>query len=77
MLFSELYKITVNEVTFVGFRGGDRPNRPPGSAPVTTRHEIRFPCDSFNEGEHLFQFSRKERIILIEKRKMKISRFKT
>jgi len=28
MLFSELYKITANEVTFVGFRGGERPNRP-------------------------------------------------
>jgi len=27
MLFSELYKIKVNKVTFVGFRGGDRPNR--------------------------------------------------
>jgi len=24
MLFSELYKIIVNEVTFVGFKGGDR-----------------------------------------------------
>jgi len=23
----------VNKVTFVGFRRGDRPNRPPGSAP--------------------------------------------
>ena len=29
MLFSELYKIFVKKVTFVGFRGGDRPNRPP------------------------------------------------
>jgi len=28
MLFSELYKIVVNKVTFVGFKGGDRPNRP-------------------------------------------------
>jgi len=27
MLFSELYKIMVNEVTFVGFSGGNRPNR--------------------------------------------------
>ena len=27
MLFSELYKIMVKRVTFVGFRGGDRPNR--------------------------------------------------
>jgi len=35
MLFSELYKIMVNKVTFVGFSGGgNRPNRPhPGSAP--------------------------------------------
>jgi len=31
MLFSELYKITVNKVTFVGFRGGG--DRRPGSAP--------------------------------------------
>jgi len=29
MLFSELYKIIVNKVTFVGFRGeSDRPNTP-------------------------------------------------
>jgi len=28
MLFSELYKIMFNEFTFVGFRGGDRPNCP-------------------------------------------------
>jgi len=32
MMFFGLYKIMVNKVTFVGFRGGDRPNRPPGSA---------------------------------------------
>jgi len=31
MLFSELYKIMVEKVTFVGFRGGDP--TPPGSAP--------------------------------------------
>jgi len=29
MLFSDLYKIMVKKVTFVGFRGGDRPNLPP------------------------------------------------
>jgi len=29
MLFSELYKIMVNKVTFVSFKGGDRPNSPP------------------------------------------------
>jgi len=33
MLFYELYKIMVNEVTFVGFRGIDCPNPPLGSAP--------------------------------------------
>ena len=34
MLFYELYKIMVNKVTFVGFFwGGNRPTRPPGSAP--------------------------------------------
>jgi len=26
-----------NKVTFVGFRGGDRPNRPPRSAPGLSR----------------------------------------
>jgi len=31
MLFRVLYKIMVNKVTFVSFRGGDRPNRPPWS----------------------------------------------
>jgi len=36
--FTELHKIVVNEITFVGFRGGDRPNRSPlGSAPGTTQ----------------------------------------
>jgi len=25
--FSELYEIMVNKVTFIGFRGGDRPHR--------------------------------------------------
>jgi len=34
MLFSELCKIMVNKVTFVGFTGGDRPNRPSGPAPA-------------------------------------------
>ena len=34
MLFSELFKLMVNKVTFIGFRGGgDRPNRAPGSDP--------------------------------------------
>jgi len=33
MLFFELYKIMVNKVTFVGFRGNDRPN-PRGSDPA-------------------------------------------
>jgi len=39
MLFSQLYKIMVNEVTFVGFRGGDRPNRPPWIRPCVVTHE--------------------------------------
>ena len=36
MLFSELYKIMANKVTFIGFRDSDRSNRPLplGSAPV-------------------------------------------
>jgi len=34
MLFFKLYKMMVNKVTCGGFRGGDNPNRPPGSAPV-------------------------------------------
>jgi len=33
MLFSELYKIMKTKVTFVGFRGSDRPH-PRGSAPA-------------------------------------------
>jgi len=33
MLFSELYKNMVNKITFVGFREGDRPNRPPWICP--------------------------------------------
>jgi len=36
MLFSELYRVMVKKVTFVGFRGADRPNRPPGSTPGTS-----------------------------------------
>jgi len=35
-MFSELYKITVNTVTFASFRGGDRLNRTPG------RHVAEF-----------------------------------
>jgi len=34
MLFFEFYKTMANKVTFGGFRGGDRPNRSPGSDPV-------------------------------------------
>jgi len=34
MFSSELYKIMVNKITFIGFKGGDRSNRPPGSAPA-------------------------------------------
>jgi len=36
MLFSKLYKIMVSEVTFVGFRVGDCPNRPPWIAVCLT-----------------------------------------
>jgi len=34
MLFLKLYKIMVNKVTFVGFKGGDRPNHPPLDPPL-------------------------------------------
>jgi len=34
MLFSELFKIMVNEITSVGFKGGDGPNRPPPLDPL-------------------------------------------
>jgi len=37
MLFSELYKIMVNKVTSLGFKGSDGPNRPPESAPSRNR----------------------------------------
>ena len=36
MLFFELYKIMVNKVTFVGFRGAIALMPPPGSAPEKT-----------------------------------------
>jgi len=36
MLFSELFKIMVKKVTFVGFRGGDRPNRTSLDPPLLT-----------------------------------------
>jgi len=39
MLFSELYKIMVKKVTFVGFRGGDRPNRLSLDPPLV---QVRF-----------------------------------
>ena len=35
MFVSELYKIMVNKVAFVGFRGRDRLNRPPLDPPLT------------------------------------------
>jgi len=34
MLFSELYKIMVKKVTFVGFRGGGHPNYLPLDPPL-------------------------------------------
>jgi len=34
MVLSELYNIMVKNVTFVGFKGGDRPNRPPLDPPL-------------------------------------------
>jgi len=34
MLFSGLYKIMVNKVTFVGFRGGRSPQSPPLDPPL-------------------------------------------
>jgi len=34
MVLSELYKIMVKNVTFVSFRGSDRPNRPPLDPPL-------------------------------------------
>ena len=35
-MFSVLYQIMVNKVTFVGFMGGDRPIRPPLDPPLPT-----------------------------------------
>jgi len=35
MLLSELYKIMANKVTFLDFRGGDRPNHPPLDSPLS------------------------------------------
>ena len=39
MLSSELYKIMVNKVTFVGFKGAISP--PPAFAPVVTGNMVR------------------------------------
>jgi len=38
MLLSELYEIMVNKVTFVGFKGGDRPNHPHWIRPWTAEN---------------------------------------
>jgi len=35
--FTELHKIMVNKITFVGFRGSDRPNRSPLDPPLVLR----------------------------------------
>jgi len=40
MPFSESYKVMVNKVAFVGFRGVDRPNRPPLDRPLKTLYVI-------------------------------------
>jgi len=42
MLFSELYKIMVKKVTFVGFRGAIAPIASPGSAPVYHRLKVHI-----------------------------------
>jgi len=39
ILFSKLYKTMMNKVTFSGLKGGDHPNRHPGSA-TALRHQI-------------------------------------
>jgi len=44
MLFSEVYKLMVNKVTFGGFREGDHP--PPGSA---TEWDVLRQCQVFFE----------------------------
>jgi len=44
MLFSHLYQIMVNKVTFIGFWEGDHPNRCPGSDPagaILSAHPLR------------------------------------
>jgi len=47
MLLSEVYKIVVNKVTFVGFRGSDRPNRPldPPLLPLKSNLPASLPVD--------------------------------
>jgi len=39
MLFSELYKIVVKTITFLGFRGAIAPIAPSGSAPGVSRYD--------------------------------------
>jgi len=42
MLFSELYKIMVNKVTFAGFRGDDFPLDPPLSLTLHTTMKLKL-----------------------------------
>jgi len=66
-LFSELYKIMVNKVTFAGFRGGDRPPLDPSLPQPQASYWYRFVincyllfCNNFNEAlTYLLFFSLK------------------
>ena len=48
MLFSELYKIILKKVTFVGFMGCDRPNTPPPLGSASESRQI-FDCRALPE----------------------------
>jgi len=51
MLFSELYEIMANKVNFVGFKGGDRPNRTLLDPPLPGTHikTISYPIFYLNK----------------------------
>jgi len=57
MLFSELYKIMMNKVTFVGFRGGDRPNLPPWFKYCLQEHNQEQNAGSFSNLHYVILFA--------------------
>jgi len=57
MRLSELYTIMVNKVTFVGFGGGDRPNRP-ALDPFLCHTKLFFVYHLQLENQQLFKYQK-------------------